>query len=111
MSAIQNLKHDSALIAVQREAAEQAEENWESLKAAEKRIFEDIAKGAPPPLPLCIFKRSGPQVAALLRPAMKRSRCSLSQAGPTVQTRLKRLQCSHAQAAQAWGRSHHRWLA
>ena len=34
---------------MQREAAEQAEENWESLDAAEKRIFEDIAKGEPPP--------------------------------------------------------------
>ena len=45
-------KYDSALIAMQHEAAEQAEENWESLKAAEKSIFEDIAKGL------------GPQVAA-----------------------------------------------
>ena len=52
---------------MQREAAEQAEENWESLKAAEKRIFEDIAKGAPAPLPLCISK---PQVTALLPSAM-----------------------------------------
>ena len=38
---------------MQREATEQAEENWESLKAAEKSIFEDIAKGTSPPLLRC----------------------------------------------------------
>ncbi|CAK0782411.1 hypothetical protein CVIRNUC_005674 [Coccomyxa viridis] len=37
-------EHQSSTAMLKREAAEQAEENWESLKAAEKRIFEDIAK-------------------------------------------------------------------
>ena len=35
--------------ALQQEAAHQAEENWESLSEAEKRIFDNIAKGRSQP--------------------------------------------------------------
>lgn len=37
------------VIALQQEAAHQAEENWESLSEAEKRIFDNIAKGRSQP--------------------------------------------------------------
>jgi hypothetical protein len=38
-----------SLVAVQEEAVQHAEENWETLGDAERRIFQDIARGAQPP--------------------------------------------------------------
>ena len=37
------------VIAFQQEAAHKAEENWEPLSDAEKRIFDDMAKGRSQP--------------------------------------------------------------